>query len=124
MNGTTPKPIEWVGSSKEDLRHFPDEVKDEIGYALYQAQLGRTPRSVKPLKGYGGASILEVIESFDGNTYRAVYTVRFIGFIYVLHVFQKKSKHGDATPRTDLALIRKRLRVAEQHYKAAQQRGE
>lgn len=111
------KPIEWIGSSLENLSQFPVEVKNEIGFALHEAQRGSKHPSVKPLKGFHGASILEVVSDFDTNTYRAVYTVKFAKALYVLHVFQKKSKSGIATPKEDLELIVKRLKSAEEHYK-------
>jgi phage-related protein len=85
------KPLFWVGSSLKDVREFPEEVKDEVGFALYQVQRGLTPRSAKPLRGFGGASVLEIVEDFRTDTYRAVYTVQFTEVIYVLHAFQKKS---------------------------------
>ena len=99
MDNISPKPLIWVGSSRRDLRGFPDEVQDAIGYALYLVQIGQTPLAAKPLHGFGGASVLEIVEDFDRDTYRAVYTVRFAGVVYVLHVFQKKSKRGRATCR-------------------------
>jgi phage-related protein len=108
------KALEWVGRSHDDLKDFPSAVKRDIGFALYFAQKGDKHPSAKPLKGFGGAGVLEVVEDFDGDTYRAVYTVRFADAIYVLHVFQKKSKKGIATPKPDLELIRKRLQIAEQ----------
>lgn len=110
------KNIVWIGSSLEDLKKFPDEVKDVMGYALYQAQIGRKAPSAKPLRGFGGASGLEVVEDHKTDTYRAVYTVRFRKAIYVLHAFQKKAKKGIATPKADLELIKTRLRVAADHY--------
>ena len=111
------KSLIWIGSSRKDLGSFPEDVKDVMGYALYQAQQGLKARSAKPLRGFGGAGILEVMEDFQTDTYRAVYTVNFSGFVYVLHAFQKKSKRGIATPKTDIELIKKRLSVAEQDYK-------
>ena len=87
-----------------------------MGYALYQAQLGLKARSAKPLRGFGGAGILEIVEDYQSDTYRAVYTVTFSGFVYVLHAFQKKSKRGIATPKPDIDLIKKRLSVAEEDY--------
>jgi phage-related protein len=108
------KPLEWVGRSHDDLKDFPSAVKRDIGFALYFAQKGDKHPSAKPLKGFGGAGVLEVVEDFDGDAYRAVYTVRFAGAIYVLHVFQKKSKSGIATPKPDFNLIGKRLKIAEQ----------
>ncbi|MDM3848051.1 MAG: type II toxin-antitoxin system RelE/ParE family toxin [Aphanizomenon gracile PMC649.10] len=110
------KPLEWVGSSLEDLKEFPEEVKGEIGYALYLAQIGDKHPDTKPLKGFKGASVLEVVEDFDGDTYRAIYTVKLPKAVYVLHVFQKKSKHGIATPKQDIDLIEARLERAKQHY--------
>ena len=86
------KPIEWIASSLDDLRDFPEDVQQSMGYALYQAQCGGKHPDAKPLKGFKGAGVLEVIEDFDGDTYRAVYTVKFDGAVYVLHAFQKKSK--------------------------------
>ena len=112
-----------MGSSRRDLKSFPAEVKDVMGYALYQAQVGLKSRSAKPLAGFGGASVLEVIEDFHANAYRAVYTVKFSELVYVLHAFQKKSKKGIATPKTDIDLIRRRFRLAEEDYKTRSVRG-
>jgi phage-related protein len=111
------KPIRWVGRSRDDLRKFPDEVKREIGFALYFAQRGEKHPSAKPLKGFGGAGVLEVVEDHRGDTYRAVYTVRFVEILYVLHVFMKKSTRGIKTPKRELDLIDQRLRAAEADYK-------
>jgi|GEM_PF-298806 len=111
------KSLEWVGPTKDDLRNFPDEVRSEIGYALYLAQAGEKHPDAKPLRGFGGASVLEVVADFDRDTYRAVYTVQFEDAVYVLHVFQKKAKHGIATPREDLDSIRKRLQRVEQAHR-------
>ena len=116
MDGRPEKPLFFMGSSQDDLREFPEEVKDEVGYALYRVRLGLTPRSAKPLKGYGGATVVEISEDYQTDTYRAVYTVRFAGVAYVLHVFQKKSRRGRETPQADLKLIRRRLAQAEEHY--------
>lgn len=110
------KPVVWIGSSRSDLASFPEDVKDAIGYALYIAQCGGKHTSAKPLKGFGGAGILEVVEDHAGDTYRAVYTVRFIDCIYVLHAFQKKSKTGITTPKREIEPIRSRLKRAEQEY--------
>ena len=118
------KRIDFVGSSREDLREFPEEVKQDIGYALYEAQRGEKPAAAKPLKGFGGAGVLEIVENFTGGTYRAVYTVRFQKVIYVLHCFQKKSKHGIKTPQQDIDLIKQRLRAAEEDYATNYKRGE
>ena len=110
------KDIVWIGSSLRDLKSFPDEMKDVIGYALYQAQLGGKAPSAKSLAGFGGASVLEIVADFQTGTYRAVYTVKFSTAVYVLHAFQKKSKTGIATPKPDINLIKKRLKVAEADY--------
>lgn len=111
------KPLFWMGSSRKDLKRFPAEVQDEMGYGLRDAQFGGKRLNVEVLKGFGGASVLEVVRDFDGNTYRAVYTVRFDNAVYVLHAFQKKSKRGVATPLRDMELIRARLRDAEAHHR-------
>jgi phage-related protein len=111
------KPVFWVGSSKRDLREFPDDVQDEIGFALFRAQEGEKSAKAKPMKGFGGASILEIVDDFDGDTYRAVYTVKLVGAIYMLHAFQKKSKKGIATPKQEIDLIKERLKRAEEHYR-------
>jgi phage-related protein len=108
------KPLYWVGSSKRDLFSLPEPVVDFFGYALYLAQDGKKHGQAKPLKGFGSAGVLEVVEDWDQSTYRAVYTVRFEGVVFVLHMFQKKSKRGVATPKADIDLIRERLKVAEQ----------
>lgn len=94
-------PLFWIGSSRKDLRAFPDDVKDVIGFALDQAQLGKKHVSAKPLKGFGGAGVLEIVEDHDTNTYRSVYTVKFKGAVYLLDAFQKKSKKGAETPQQD-----------------------
>jgi phage-related protein len=108
------KPVVWIGSSREDLREFPDPVQDHIGYALYVAQCGGKHRDAKTLSGFGGAGVVEVVKDFRGDTFRAVYTLRHAGAVYVLHAFQKKSRTGSETPRHDIELIRQRLRDAEQ----------
>src|SRR5665647_2912678 len=107
-----PKPVRWIGSSRDDLRKFPEEVKDSIGIALRAAQTGRTTPCAKPFRvGKGsGAGVMEIIEDFDTNTYRAVYTVKFRDVVYVLHCFQKKSKKGISTPKHDIELIEARLK--------------
>ena len=112
----TRKPLRWIGSSREDLRDFPAEIRRMIGYALHFAQMGDKHPSAKPLQGFGGAGVLEIVENHDGETYRAVYTVRFAEVVYVLHTFQKKSKRGVKTPKRDLDRIRVRLQRAEQDY--------
>ena len=107
------KPVIWIGSSRRVVQAMPSEVRGRVGYALYAAQQGGKHRDAKPLKGFGGASVLEIVNDFDGNTYRAVYTVRLAGTVYVLHAFQKKAKSGRETPKADMALIESRLREAE-----------
>jgi phage-related protein len=113
-----PKPLFWVGGSRDDLREFPEGVRQTVGFGLWQAQNGGKHLDAKPLKGFGGAGVLEIIEDDDGSTYRAVYTVKFAGVVYVLHAFQKKSKKGARTPKRETDLIRRRLKMAEEHYKA------
>jgi len=109
VNGPDLKSPVWLGSSLKDLKTFPDDVKGEIGHALFLAQTGSKSSLAKPLKGYGGAGVLEIVDDYDGDTYRAVYTVRFEEAIYVLHCFQKKSKTGAELPPKDQNLINSRL---------------
>lgn len=111
------KPVVWIGSSLKDLRGLPSLVQDVFGFALYMAQQGGKHDAAKPLRGFGGGGVLEVIEDFDGDTFRAVYTVKFEGVVYVLHVFQKKSKSGVKTPQSDLDLIEKRFKLAQAMHK-------
>lgn len=111
------KQLEWISSSYKDLMEVPQDVKNVVGYALYLAQLGEKHDNAKPLKGFKGAGVLEIVDDFQGDTYRAVYTVKFEFAVYVLHVFQKKSKSGIATPKQDIDLIEKRLKLAEQHHR-------
>ena len=111
------KGVRWIGSSQKDLRTFPPEVRLDVGFALYAAQNGETDPAAKPLKGFGGHTVMEIVAPFDGNTWRTVYTVRFHGFVYVLHAFQKKSKTGIATPKAEIDLIHQRLATAERHYR-------
>jgi len=106
------KPLYWVGGSKKDIAAMPEEVQDIFGYALYLAQIGQKHEDAKPLKGFGSAGVLEVVEDWHGDTYRAVYTVCFTAAVFVLHVFQKKAKKGVKTPRHEIALIRQRLKAA------------
>ena len=101
----------WLGDTLAALRACPHEVQDEVGYALYLAQVGEKYERARPLKGLG-AGVLEVIADHRGDTYRAVYTVRFAERVYVLHVFQKKSKKGIATPQSEIELVRQRLKRA------------
>jgi phage-related protein len=107
------KPVVWIGSTRTDLASFPEDVKDAIGYI---AQRGGKHADAKPLRGFGSAGILEIIEDHAGDTYRAVYTVRLAGRVYVLHVFQKKSKAGIKTPKPEIELIRSRLKRAEEEH--------
>jgi phage-related protein len=107
------KQVHWVGSSLHDLRKLPDAVQDEVGFALHEVQMGRKPGNAKPLKGFKGAGVLEIVQGHDGEAYRAIYTVRLVSAIYVLHVFHKKSKHGVATPKAEIDLIKQRLKAAE-----------
>jgi phage-related protein len=109
------KPLDWVGSSKRDFLEFPEPVKDEFGNALGVAQLGGIHPSSKPWKGEG-AGVFELVDSFGGDAYRAVYTVRFKEVVYVLHAFQKKSPSGIKTAQTDVALVKSRLRTAQKDY--------
>ena len=113
------KPTEFVGSAREDLSNFPREVRLVMGHALYLAQIGLKHPDAKPLKGhrdFKGAGVLEVVDDYDGDTYRAVYTVKFAGVLYVLHAFQKKAKSGIATPQKDIEIIKARLKRAREHY--------
>jgi phage-related protein len=114
------KPIVWMGSSRDDLRSFPEQVRRDIGQALYTAQQSATDPAAKPLKGFGGANVMEIVDRHDTNTYRAVYTAQFPNRIYVLHAFQKKSKKGIGTPQKDVELIERRLAAAKKHYKERQ----
>jgi phage-related protein len=108
------KPVIWVGTSLNDLREFPAPVQDHMGYALYVAQSGGKHPDSKVLSGFGGAGVLEVIKDHRGDTFRAVYTLKHAGRVFVLHAFQKKSKGGRKTPRREIELIKQRLREAEQ----------
>lgn len=108
------RPLEWIGSSYRDLVALPVEVRRFFGFALSLAQAGDQHDAAKALKGFGGAGVLELVESDAGGTYRAVYTVRFPEAVFVLHCFQKKSKRGIETPREHIEIIRARLRIAEQ----------
>lgn len=107
------KPLAFIGSSRKDLMALPLEVRKFFGHALDFAQRGGQHEAAKVLKGFGGAGVLELVESDVGGTYRAVYTVRFQEAVFVLHCFQKKSKRGIATPQEDMDLIRERLKAAE-----------
>ncbi len=108
MIATSMRPVRFMGDSREVLRELPDEVKSEIGFALERVQQGKMPVNAKPLKGIA-PGVLEIVSDFKGGTFRAVYTVRFPRAIYVLHVFQKKSKRGIATPKREIDLVKRRL---------------
>jgi phage-related protein len=116
----TPRAVVWIGSSRRDLRAFPRAVRRDIGQALYTAQQGETDPSAKPLRGFGGGSVLEVVAQYRGDTWRAVYTVRYAEAVYVLHAFQKKSKRGIGTPKKEMELIRQRLNEAERLHRERQ----
>src|SRR5215475_1083947 len=109
----TLRSLRWVGSAKKDLSGMPRPVKRRMGFAIYLAQAGERHPAAKPLKGFGSAGVLEVVEDFASDAYRAVYTVRLKRAVYVLHCFKKKSVKGAQTPRPDADLIRARLRAAE-----------
>lgn len=111
-----PKQVFWMASSRKDLKKFPKVVQRTFGQALFDAQTGGKHPDAKPLKGFRGAGVLEVVEDDDGNTYRAVYTVKFAGVVYVLHAFQKKSKSGVRTPPEEIAKVKTRLKQAEKHH--------
>ncbi len=111
-----PKPLFWMGSTHKDLKAFPAEVRQAIGFALFQAQINKKHMDAKVLKGFGGAGVLEVVSDHDGDTFRTVYTVKLAGAVYALHAFQKKSKKGIKTPPAELDIVRKRLKAAEEHH--------
>ena len=116
------KALGWIATAKADLLAFPDAVVREFGHALFVAQIGGKHADAKPLKGFGGASILEVVEDHDGDTYRAVYTARFAEVVYVLHAFQKKSKKGVAPPPREIDKVKARLKRAEEEYQVWKRR--
>jgi phage-related protein len=111
------KPVFWIGRSLQNLQSLSEEVRQVIGFALWQAQQGGKHVDAKPLKGFGGASVLEIVADERGSTFRGVYTVQFEGAVYALHVFQKKSKKGIETPKKEIELVRKRLKMAAEHHK-------
>jgi phage-related protein len=111
------KPLDWVGSSKKDFLGFPEAVKDEMGNALGVAQFGGKHPSAKPWKGHG-PGVFELVEDNDGDTYRAVYTVRFEEVVYVLHAFQKKSPNRIRTAQLDIDMVERRLKIAQQDYQS------
>lgn len=112
---TSEKPVHWLGSSRSDLLALPPDVVSHLGYALGLAQLGGRHPKAKPWKGEG-PGVFEIVESFKGDAYRGIYTVRFEGVVYVLHVFQKKSPSGIRTAQTDIDLVSERLTSAREHY--------
>lgn len=114
------KPVAFVASAREDISAMPEQVKRAFGQALYEAQCGGMSRFAKPLKGFGGSSVVEIVENHDGDTFRAIYTVRFAGVLYVLHAFQKKAAKGAKTPRIEMDRIRTRLKIAEDHHTSRQ----
>jgi len=120
-NAAEPRGLVWVGTSRSDLRTFPQAVRRDLGHALYAAQCGETDPAAKPLKGFGGAKVMEIVDRHDTNTYRAVYTAQFEEAVYVLHTFQKKSKRGIATPKPEIDLIRRRLVDAQRLHRERQQ---
>jgi len=111
------RPLLWIGSSRKDYGEFPPKVQETFGFELFLAQTGQHPPSAKLLKGLEGGTV-ELVDNFDGDTYRAVYTVRFETAVYVLHSFKKKSKSGIKTPQSDIDLIKRRLKDAEAHHAA------
>lgn len=111
------RPLEWLGSSKKDLMALPERVRRFFGHALHFAQQGEKHDAAKPLKGFGGAGVVEIVENDEGGTYRAVYTVRYVEVVFVLHCFHKKSKSGIALPREDEAVIEARLKSAAERIK-------
>ena len=120
MAERSPRPVTWIGSSRSDLKRFPPAVRRDFGFALYAAQRGETDPAAKPLKGFGGTRVMEIVDHHGTNAYRAVYTAQFDEAIYVLHVFQKKSKRGVTTPTSEMNLIRRRLRAAERIHQERQ----
>ena len=114
------KPIKWVASAKRDLDTMPEDVKDVFGHAIDLAQAGGKHQDAKAMTGFGSAGVLEVVEDFRGDTFRAVYTVKFAGWVYVLHCFQKKSTSGIKTPKKDIDLISARLKAATHDFEAWQ----
>ena len=109
------RPLVWIGSSKRDLMALPSRVVDTFGYALHLAQIDSRHQDAKIMRGFGDASVLEVVESDRSGTYRAIYSIRFEAAVFVLHVFQKKSKSGSKTPKPDLRLIEERLKAAQKY---------
>jgi phage-related protein len=115
MSSATRKPLFWIASSRRDLKAMPVPVQKKFGTTLLDVQYGETPADAKPLKGFGGAGVLEITEEYQTDTFRAVYTVTFASGVYVLHVFQKKAKRGISTPRREIDLVRSRYQLAREH---------
>lgn len=111
------KPVFFIGSSKEDIKKFPEDVRKEIGFSLYLAESGGRAINAIPLTGFGNSMVPEIIVSHQGDAYRAVYTVKLKDAVYVLHAFVKKSKKGVATPKHEMDLVRQRLKSAEAHHR-------
>lgn len=110
------KPLHFIGSSKRDLGDLPEPVQDVFGSALLDAQYGDVPEGARPFGEGVPREVMKLVEDYDGDTYRAAYTVVFAEAVYVLHVFKKKSKSGIGTPQPDKDLIRGRLRAAVEHW--------
>lgn len=111
------RPLHWIASTLRCVRSFPEEVRQEVGYAIHLAQSGDKATNAIPMVGFGSSKVLEVVVTYDGDAYRAVYTVKFAKAVYALHAFQKKSHTGSQTPKHDIGLIKRRMKHAEQHYK-------
>ncbi len=116
------KTVDWIGSSLDDLKSFPTEVQEAFGFELWLVQIGETPKSVKTLKGKGLSGVTELRKNFDGNTYRTIYIAKLANKVYVLHCFQKKSKSGIKTPKTDIELIKTRFKIAVQDNKGVKKK--
>lgn len=115
------KPLVWIGSSYKDFCKLPEDARSHMGYALYVAQMGEKHRDAKPLTGFGNAGVIEIMSDQRGDTFRTMYTVRFTDAVYVLHAFQKKSKSGRETPKTEMDVVERRLREAEKHARGEKQ---
>ena len=120
MESVPPKEVVWVGSSLQDIKSFPDSVKQTMGFALFQAQRGGKHLQAKVLKGFKGSGVLEVVEDYDGDSFRMMYTVRFSDAVYVLHSFQKKSKKGIETPKHEMDMVEARLKIAAKLHESRQ----
>ena len=117
MGARGPRELRWIGSSLRDLKRFPDEVQMAMGVALLHAQLGGKHVHAKPLHGFNGGGVVEIVETWGGGSYRAVYTVRYAEAVYILHAFQKKSTSGIKTPSREIDLVRVRLQIAETRHR-------